>query len=393
MLNMLMLKLKLLRDDKIIILVMTSMALILTFIFSTSMGGGTYKPPVVIINNDNSELSNYLISNLESSDVFTFKTLDYSEGKMLIEEGRVIGGILIEKGFSDSVENNENIKLNILKSKESMELYQLESRLRSELFKISSNYNTALNTVEFLKNNEVDINIKNEIRKINELSKDYWKYKNPLSINAKIIDAKSSWAFNPIIHYLIGFTLFFSTFTIVYVGGDILKEKKQNTWQRKLIAPVSKYSVMMSFVLATFITGFIQTLIVVLIGNYIFDINWGSNIIVVLILFAAFVFAVTCIGLTIAGLVKSYEQLNAIVPVILVSLAMLGGCMWPLEIISSKPLLFLSNITPHKWALQTIERTAAYGLDVNQVIISTCVLIFMGIIYLALGTKLLQRNL
>lgn len=391
MLNMLILKLKLLKDDKIMIIIMTVMALVLTFVFSSSMGG-TYKPSVVIVDNDNTELSEVLIKEMKNNNLFSSSVESYDDAKSLIEEGKVIGGVLIKKGFSESIENKEDMNISIFKVKDSMEIYQLENILKGVLYKFSTSYNTAKMTADFIEDRGISINREQEIKDVYELSADYWKYKNPMKISSQVIDVTNEGSYDEIIHNLIGFTLFFSTFTIVFVGGDILQEKKQNTWQRKLISPVSKVSIMMSFIIATFIAGFAQTLIIVLIGNYMFGVDWGPDIMVVLILFAAFVFAVTCMGFTIAGIVKTHEQLSSIVPIILVSSAMLGGCMWPLEIITSKPLLFLANLTPHKWALQTIKRTAAFGLDVKQVLTATGVLIFMGIIYLLAGLKLAQRN-
>lgn len=390
MLNMLMLKFKLLKDDKIIIIVMTIMALVLTFVFSSSMGG-TYKPRITIIDNDNTLLSRSLIDEMESSNLFSINIESEDKAKKLIEEGNVIAGVLIKNGFNDSIKEKKDINISILRTKESMELFQLENKLRGILYKLGSNYSIAKSTANFIAGNDVTINKDEVINNTYKLSSNYWKYKNPIRIESEKLNATKEWAYDSNIHNLIGFTLFFSTFTIVFVSGDILKEKQQNTWQRKLISPVSKFKVISSHIIASCITGFIQTLIIVLVGNYLLGINWGSNIIVVLILFAAFVFTITCLGLFIAAICKTYEQLGSITPIILISLAMLGGCMWPLEIISSKTLIFLSNLTPHKWALEAIERTAAYGLNVSEVMTATGVLLLMGIIYLIAGLKLVKK--
>jgi ABC-2 type transport system permease protein len=188
----------------------------------------------------------------------------------------------------------------------------------------------------------------------------------------------------------VGFTLFFSTFTIVFVAGDILREKEQKTWYRKLVSPISKWKIMTSLLISTFVVGFGQMLFMVLAGRFIFNVNWGMNVVLVLGIYAAFVFTFTSIGLTISGLVKNYEQLGSIVPIVLVASAMLGGTMWPLEIINSKLLLTLSNFMPHKWAMEVLTHSAAYGFSQEIYLKSLLVLIGMGIFYLALGIKLVQ---
>jgi len=64
---------------------------------------------------------------------------------------------------------------------------------------------------------------------------------------------------------------------------------------------------------------------------------------------------------------------------------MLGGCFWPLEIIDSKVMLMIANITPQKWAVSSIQKIVVYGYGFT-------VLMAMGIIYTLMGTFLLNRN-
>jgi ABC-2 type transport system permease protein len=71
---------------------------------------------------------------------------------------------------------------------------------------------------------------------------------------------------------------------------------------------------------------------------------------------------------------------------------MLGGCFWPLEIVSSKPLLLLSNITPQKWAIYSIEKVMIHGAGFEEVLFSVLVLVGMGIVYMGAGTYLLEKK-
>ncbi|MFO7888270.1 MAG: ABC transporter permease [Eubacteriales bacterium] len=386
MLNLLNLRLKLLKDDKWMIIIMIGMTLVLTFVFTSSMSG-EYKPSAVVIDYDKSDISQQFIEELDKSISMKFKLANFEEGKELIEKGNVVGGLIIPEGFRNDIIKNKNTNLELIKSKDSLEVFQLQNTIRSEIFKLKTNYNTALATVKILEKEGVQLG-NDEAKKIYDRGVEHWEHRNPISLKTSIFEVESDWAYNPKIHYLVGFTLFFATFTIVFVAGDILKEKQQQTWYRKLVSPVAKWKIMTSLLITTFAVGFSQILLMVLAGRYIFDINWGMNVILVLGIYAAFVFTFTSIGLTIAGLVKNYEQLGSIVPIILVAGAMLGGTMWPLEIINSKILLTLSNLMPHKWAMEVLTHTAAYGFNGEIYIRSLGVLVLMGLIYLALGIKL-----
>ena len=65
--------------------------------------------------------------------------------------------------------------------------------------------------------------------------------------------------------------------------------------------------------------------------------------------------------------------------------------MWPLEIITAKPLLMLANITPQKWALQALENVAMRGADIYSVIYPTLILLGMGVICFIAGLRLVRQ--
>jgi ABC-2 type transport system permease protein len=391
MIIQLLLRLKLLKDDKILIIVMTAMALGLTLVFSSAMSGN-YKPEVMLIDHDNTVTSKEFVNELMLSGLFRYTETDETNAIKKIETGMSIGGLVISQGFSDKLRDGEEINLNVLRSKDSLELIQLQSDVRTTAFKFMSKFKTADITVKVISDKGLNLDDEKLFEETYSLSSYYWKHRNPFSLNSQVLSAERDWAYNPMIHYLIGFTLFFSTFTIVFVGSDILKEKQQKTWQRKLVSPVSNTVIMSSLLIVTFIVGMLQVGIIVLIGNYFLDINWGMDIGLMLIVFAAFVYTFTAIGLMVAGLARTIEQLGAIVPIILISTAMLGGTMWPLEIIQSKILLTLANFMPHKWAMQIISQTAAYGLNMSNYLTSLLILVAMGTVYLIIGIMLSKRH-
>ncbi|HBH13188.1 MAG TPA: hypothetical protein DDX29_08750, partial [Clostridiales bacterium] len=66
MINQLLLRFKLLKDDKTLIIVMTLMALGLTLVFSSSMSGN-YRPEVMLVDSDNTSESREFINELKLS--------------------------------------------------------------------------------------------------------------------------------------------------------------------------------------------------------------------------------------------------------------------------------------------------------------------------------------
>ncbi|MGB4439981.1 MAG: ABC transporter permease, partial [Sedimentibacter sp.] len=219
---------------------------------------------------------------------------------------------------------------------------------------------------------------------------DSWKYKNPMKITSTVGITNNEAGYDGMMHSMIGFTLFFSMYTMVFGIGTILNDKQYKTWQRMLISPVSKASILGGSMVAAYLVGAVQIGVLILAGKYLLGVDWGNSMAGVLMVCAAFIFTVTSLGLMISSFVKTQGQLSAIVPVVLTSTSMLGGCMWPLDIVNNKALLFLAELTPQKWAIQGIESIASNSMGFEAAILPTIVLLAMGVIFFAVGVKVLK---
>jgi ABC-2 type transport system permease protein len=221
---------------------------------------------------------------------------------------------------------------------------------------------------------------------------DYWKFKNPISVSSKDVSTGVNSGYDGLKHSMIGFTIFFSMYTMVFAIGTILNDKQYKTWERMLISPVSKTSILGGSMVVAYLTGAVQIGVLILCAKYVMKIDWGNSMSGVLMVCAAFVFAVTSLGLMLSGFIKTQAQLGSLAPIVLTSTSMLGGCMWPLEIVNNKALLFLAELTPQKWAIQGIESIASKGMGFNAAILPTAVLIVMGLVYFAIGIKNLDKE-
>jgi ABC-2 type transport system permease protein len=193
------------------------------------------------------------------------------------------------------------------------------------------------------------------------------------------------------VHYLMGFNIFFVTFSIVFTIGGILEDKKLKTWNRIRISPVPGASVLAGNFIPAFAVGAVQMCIVLVLGQVLFGMDFGDRLLPILLVFAAFVLTATCFGLLLSALFNTYEQLNAGTPVILVAMGMLGGCMWPLSIVGSDILLGVANAMPQKWALQAAESLAAGG-SLKGAAGNILVLLGMAVVFFAISVALYNKK-
>ncbi len=389
MLSIIKLRVLRLREDYWIYLIMMIMAFGLTVIFGVSFDD--YKPTVLIVDENKSSYSKNLTSELGRNEAFEFVESSWEDAVEQVREGKVLAAVLIEEGFETSVKAGDSVPLGMMRLKEDTLLLTLKQLLTTSASKMTGGVRIAEITADYIVANHPTAD-RDTVRDTAYHSViEGWEYKNPISVASAIINTNAGSDYDSLKHSMIGFSLFFSMYTMVFGIGTILYDKQYRTWQRMMITPVSKASILGGSMIVTYFAGALQLGILVLAGKYLLDIDWGSSMAGILLVVAAFIFSTTAMGLLLSGLVKTQAQLSSITPVLLTSTSMLGGCMWPLDIVNNKILLFLAQLTPQKWAMQGMENIASKGMGFEAAVIPTLVLVAMGLIFSVAGVKLVKQ--
>jgi ABC-2 type transport system permease protein len=378
-----------LRDDFWVYLLMMAMAFGLTVVFGVSFHDN--KTAVLIVDDNKSSYSKELKEQLAMDEVFRFLTADRSTAVTDVQEGKAIAAVTIGDDFDAAVEKGGAVPLSMMKQKEDTILLTLNERLTGTVSRMAGGIRISDITADYIHSRlpQTDRQVIKEAAFDSVM--EAWEFKNPISVLAET-GPSSSGGYDNLKHSMIGFSLFFSMYTIVFGIGTILYDKQYKTWQRMLITPVSRSAILGGTSVTAYLTGMIQLGILIIAGKYLLDIDWGSSMAGILLVAGAFAFSVTAMGLFLSGIVKTHAQLSAITPVILTSTSMLGGCMWPLDIVNNKFLLILAQFTPQKWALQGMEDIASYGMGFESALIPALVLLVMGAAFFAAGVKLVKQE-
>ncbi|SKC81396.1 ABC transporter permease [Maledivibacter halophilus] len=388
MLSIIKLRFLMLRDEYKSIVLLTAMALGFTAVFGISNVDG-YKPKVLIIDEDNSKYSQLFIEELKMSNSFEYEISNYDRGIKLVDEGKVLTAIILKNNFEKDIEMGKSPIIDILKLKDDIYIYRLEGLISNIFNKMISNIKISEAAADYIGRLK-SINRQEIVSKTYLKALEAWEYEKPIVINQEMIERKGKSEYNHLKHMMIGFAIFFSTYTVVFSIGNILNDRKHNIWQRMLISPVSKTSILGGSMISAYIIGCIQLGILILGGKYLFGIDWGKSVLGIITIAASFVFTMTSLGLLLSGIVRTEAQLSAITPVVLTSTGMLGGCLWPLEIINSKVLLTIANFVPQKWAVEGMEKIAVNGYGFEAALMPSLVLLGMGLIYFMVGVRLVK---
>ena len=133
------------------------------------------------------------------------------------------------------------------------------------------------------------------------------------------------------------------------VGTLLAGERRQGIIRRMLATPHGTGTILAGVGLARFGFALAQAGLIVVAGSVLFGVGWGDPLgaALVIVLFAA---VATAVGLLIGSTATDPDQAGAIVTPVAIGLAMLGGCMWPLEVVP--PFMrAIGHLTPHAWAM------------------------------------------
>jgi len=177
----------------------------------------------------------------------------------------------------------------------------------------------------------------------------------------------------------------------VAAGAAIVETRRLGIYERISAAPVRQRSIVAGEALNYLTIALGQSLLIVLVGSVAFGVSWGDP-------FAAGVLLLTwslvgaSAGMLAGTLFRTPEQASAVGPVLGISLGMLGGCMWPLSIVT--PLMRqLGHITPQAWAVDAWTNLLSRGGTLATIFPDVAILAAFAAAFLVLATARMRRVL
>ncbi|PYZ95001.1 multidrug ABC transporter permease [Salipaludibacillus keqinensis] len=191
---------------------------------------------------------------------------------------------------------------------------------------------------------------------------------------------------------LFGMTLFFSIYTMMFSLLNVAEEKRWGTWDRLIISPLRKWQLYIGHLLYCFTIGYAQILVVFLLFKFGLGFDLGERFGTMLLVIGCYAFAIVALGMLLMGLVKSSQQLQAVIPIVATAIAMLGGAFWPVEIVTNDIVLFFSQGMPIFYALEALKGLAIYDRTFQEIAQPLSFLLLFGVVCMGIGVNLMERR-
>lgn len=181
----------------------------------------------------------------------------------------------------------------------------------------------------------------------------------------------------------LGFVVMFVMMMIFFQTGVILQERRDGTWNRLLMTPASRASILGGYLLSFFLTGAVQFAGLVILTSLIFDVYWGP-VLPLTVMAGSFILCATGLGLLVASLVKTQEQQGVAGTIAIVATSMLGGVYWPLDVVS-ETMRRIGYFTPQAWAMDGFREVMLRGGAFDALLLPVGVLAGVAALSLTFG--------
>ena len=174
-------------------------------------------------------------------------------------------------------------------------------------------------------------------------------------------------------------------------GATIVETRRLGMFERMSAAPVRPRTIIAGESITYLVIAALQSAIIVFIGGVVFGVSWGNP------LAAAALLVLWCLVGAGAGMVagtffRTPEQASAIGPIVGIVFAMLGGCMWPLSIVSTT-MREIGHVTPQAWAVDAWTSLLSNHGDISTISHELGVLALFALGFFGLATLRLKAML
>ena len=175
------------------------------------------------------------------------------------------------------------------------------------------------------------------------------------------------------------------------VSLGLLDERDWGTLARLRTMPVALDVTLLAKLLTRFAVGCVQMTLLLIVGRMCFGISLGPEPWALALPTAGIVFAGTAFGLVVAGLARSRESVLPIGSIVIVTMAAVGGCWWPIDL-EPRWMQRVALAFPTTWAMAAYNDLMIRRQPSHAAFGPTLVLLAHGLAYLAIGLALFRRQ-
>ncbi len=352
-------------------------------------GGGTSRIGMVVVDEDNSDISQEVVSLLQYSKVVAPSLLAGENALELIEKGDTAAILFIPSGMEASLKAGQNVALDFSLDPSNNNGLAVQQEVQSALNQISRSL-----AVANLSTREAGL-----IQPFSDASQRQSYYDQNLaaaqhefaSAPSRLLitqpentsDIKTQQV-NQAAQASAGQLIIWVFIPLLGTSELIAYERTWGTLRRMVTTPTRKPTFLLGIITGQLSSGLLQMLLLVIIGVLLLKVPWGQDPLALLLLLVSFGLAAVAMGTMLGTFTRTPSQANGLSIALGMVMGLLGGCMWPLEMFP--PVVVNAvKILPVTWAMMGMTQLAVYNASLVQILPYAGVLLGFSLVFFVIG--------
>lgn len=343
--------------------------------------------PVLVVDEDSSDLSAALIASLEASE--TIRPLiatSAADATSRFDDGEAQAALTIPTGYGQSLLAGQQTALSLRTSPDDTSVLAIQQALQAAAGRASQTITAALSTVTAAEQirpfaNEADRQayFQESLALAEQLAQDP-PARLEVTQGAAVAPAGPTGMQQASSGQLVTWVLI----TLIGAAEVLVGERLGGTLRRLLVTPTTKATIMLGKITGRLAMGLVQMTLLIGIGALVFKVYWGRSPAALALI--AFTFALTAVafGVLLGALARTRGQVSGLTILSGLLMSALGGAWWPLEI-TPPSYQAAVKVLPTTWAMIGFNDVIVRGQGVAAVLPEAGVLLLFAALFFAIG--------
>jgi len=184
-----------------------------------------------------------------------------------------------------------------------------------------------------------------------------------------------------------GILVMFTLLVLLTSSGTILvQERTQGLLRRLASAPITKAEVIAGKWDGRMVLATIQISVALIFGTFLFKMDWGPNLGMVILVLIAWGGFCASAGLWLGTVAKTQAQAGGLGVLAANGLAALGGCWWPIEITPTW-MQFVQKLLPTGWTMDALHKLISFQSGAASAIPNVAMLLIAAAVFGGLAVR------
>ncbi|MBC35894.1 MAG: hypothetical protein CL663_07645 [Bacteroidetes bacterium] len=393
--------LKLFFIDKKAVMLTFLLPIIIISLFAFAFGGlggkRTSQPIDLLVSDlDQSASSQKIIAKLDSLEGLGIKIKEIEWAKDQVIKGNYVGVLVFNKGFDESLKNNEPLKYELLYDEaREMEVGMLQPVLIGNLMESVGKESITQNISSYMDDKFPGMSsiIKDQI--ISDVTAEggsaSFEANTELTMTSLVGEEEESSNLG-LVQAVAGTAILMLLFSVSAMAAVILEEKENGTLKRLLYSPITANDILYGKMLIAFFISLLQLTIMFVFAWLAFGLKLFVNPLALALVIIATAFAVSGFGMFLASISKTRQQAAGLSMLIILTMSAIGGSMVPLYIMPAI-MKKIAIISVNYWGIQAFYDIFWRELPTIDILPKIGVLIGIGIVMTLISIPLFKKNI